>query len=57
VGAVLRVSGGLRVVVLDPLGSEDRRRTPRVDAPDQLGQHCSGSYVQGAVFGCDEADK
>jgi hypothetical protein len=37
VGAVLRVSGRLRVVVRDPLGSEDHRRTPRVDALDQLG--------------------
>jgi hypothetical protein len=41
--------------MLDPLGSEDRRRTPRADAPDQLGQRCSGSYVQGVVFGSDEA--
>jgi hypothetical protein len=57
VGAVMRVSGRLRVAVLDPLGSEDRRRTPRADAPDQLGQRCSGSYVQGTVFGCDEADE
>jgi hypothetical protein len=47
VGAVLRVSGRLRVAIHDPLGSEDHRRTPRVDAPDQLGQRCSGSYLQG----------
>jgi hypothetical protein len=53
----LRVSGRLRVVVHDPLGSEDRRHTPREDASDQLGQRCSGSYVQGAVFGSDEADE
>jgi hypothetical protein len=53
----LRVSGRLRVAVLDPLGSEDQRRTPRVDAPYQLGQRCSGSYVEGAVFGSDEADE
>jgi hypothetical protein len=45
VGDVLRVSGRLRVAVHDPLGSEDRRRTPRADAPDQLGQRCFGSYV------------
>jgi hypothetical protein len=37
VGAVLRVSGRLRVAVHDPLGPEDRRRTPQVDAPNQLG--------------------
>jgi hypothetical protein len=55
VGAVLRVSGRLRVAVPGPLGSEDRKRTPRADAPDQLGQRCSGSYLQGAVFGSDEA--
>jgi hypothetical protein len=55
VGAVLRVSGRLHVVVPDPLGSEDRRRTPRADARDQLGQRCSGSYLQGFVFGSDEA--
>jgi hypothetical protein len=45
VGAVLRVNGRLRVTVHDPLSSEDRRRTPRADALDQLGQHCSGSYL------------
>jgi hypothetical protein len=39
----------------DSLGSEDRRRTPRANAPDQLGQHCFGSDLQGAVFGSDEA--
>jgi hypothetical protein len=55
VGAVLRVSGRLRVAGLDPLGSEDRRRTPRADAPDQLGQRYSGSYLQGVVFGSDKA--
>jgi hypothetical protein len=38
-------SGRLGVAVPDPLGSEDRRRTPRADAPDQLGQRCSGSYL------------
>jgi hypothetical protein len=54
VGVVLRVSGRLRVAVHDPLGSEDRRRTPRADAPDQLGQRCSSSYLQGVVFGSDD---
>jgi hypothetical protein len=57
VDAVLRVSGRLGVAVPDPLGSEDRQRTPRADAPDQLGQRCSGSYLQGVVFGSDEADE
>jgi hypothetical protein len=37
--------------------SEDRRLTPWADAPDQLGQCCSGSYVQGAMFGNDKADE
>jgi hypothetical protein len=37
--------------------SKDRRRTPRADAPDQLGQRCSGSYLQGAVFDSDEVDE
>jgi hypothetical protein len=50
VGVVLRVSGRLGVEVPAPLGLEDRRRTPRPDAPDQLGQRCSGSYVHGVVF-------
>jgi hypothetical protein len=44
-------------VVHDPLGSEDRRRTRRADALDRLGQRCSGSYVQGAVFSSDKADE
>jgi hypothetical protein len=57
VGAVLRVSGRLYVTVHDPLGLEDRRSTPRADAPDQLGQRCSGTYLQRVVFGSDEADK
>jgi hypothetical protein len=56
-GAVLRVGERLRVAVHDPLGSEDRRRTPQADAPDQLGQRCSGSYLLGAVFDSDEADE
>jgi hypothetical protein len=47
VGVVLRVSGRLRVAVLDPLGSEDRQRTPRADASYLLGQRCSGSYILG----------
>jgi hypothetical protein len=41
--------------VHDPLGSEDRQCTPRADALDQLGHHCSSSYQQGVVFGSDEA--
>jgi hypothetical protein len=53
VGAVLRVSGRLRVAVHDPLGSEDRRHTPRADAPDQLGQRWQ--LPTGVVFGSDEA--
>jgi hypothetical protein len=57
VGGFLRVSGRLHAAVHDPLGSEDHQRTPRADAPDQLGQRCSSSYVQGAVFGSDEADE
>jgi hypothetical protein len=57
VDAVLRVSERLGVAVPDPLGSEDHRRTPRADSPDQLGQRCSGSYLQGAVFGSDVADE
>jgi hypothetical protein len=28
-----------------------------LSAPDQLGQRCSGSYLQGVVFGSDEADE
>jgi hypothetical protein len=55
VGVVLRVSGRLCVAVHDPLGSEDRRRIPRADALDQLGQRCSSNYLQGVVFGSDEA--
>jgi hypothetical protein len=43
--------------VHDPLGSEDHRRTHRADALDQLGQRCSGGYLQGVVFGSDEADE
>jgi hypothetical protein len=57
VGVVLQVSGRLSVEVPAALSSEDRRRTPRLDAPDQLGQRCSGSYLQGAVFGSVEADE
>jgi hypothetical protein len=53
----VRISGRLGVAVPAPMGSEDRRRTPRADAPDQLGQRCSGSYLQGAVFGSVEADE
>jgi hypothetical protein len=48
-------SGRLRVAVHDPLGLEDRRRTPRADAPDQLGHRCFGSYLHGALFGSVEA--
>jgi hypothetical protein len=55
VGTVLRVNGRLRVAVHDPLGLEDRQRTPRADAPNQLGQRYSGSYLQWVVFGSDEA--
>jgi hypothetical protein len=57
VSAVLRVRGRLGVVVPTPLGLEDRQRTPRADAPDQLEQRCSGSYLQGVVFGSDEASE
>jgi hypothetical protein len=43
----LRVSGRLRVAVHDPLGSEDRRRTPRADALDQISW---GSAVLAATY-------
>jgi hypothetical protein len=54
-GAVLRFSGRLGVEVPSPLGSADRRLPRRGDAPNQLGQRCSGSYLQGAVFDSVEA--
>jgi hypothetical protein len=38
-----------------PWAQRIARRTTRADALDQLGQRCSGSYLQGAVFGSDEA--
>jgi hypothetical protein len=47
---VLRVCWRRNVQVLDPLLSDDCRRTPVRSAPDELGQHCFFGDVHGVVY-------
>jgi hypothetical protein len=49
---VLRVCWRRNVQVLDPLLSDDCRRTPVRSAPDELGQHCFFGDVHGVVYAC-----
>jgi hypothetical protein len=47
---VLRISGRRGVQVLDPLRSDDHRRTRGHSAPDHLGKRYSIGDIQGVVY-------